>query len=177
MEDTRLSTPYQRLQYTNDIHLAYVVSVRDPLNYTLDIYWPENIAAKYSGATSYDYSFISEETPGIKTRKAYSCHMRGVEIVQNQQEEQNNMKEAFVFITKKILASNGWVLVRVYDIDVYRRILVSVYDTVTNKSLNQSLLDDACDQCGIPIAKEYSRPTKTRLSFKPTGPEGYYMVY
>ena len=103
---------YQKLPYSHTSYLAYVVAIRDPLNFHLDIYWPENIAERYSSALKYEYTFVSEELdPVINVRSTYSCHLRGVEIISTLSSETqpnidihtSNMKEAYIIISKRIL--------------------------------------------------------------------------
>lgn len=180
---------YQKLPQPHTSYLAYVVAIRDPLNFHLDIYWPDDIAERYSTSLKYDYTFVSEELGSeVHVRPAYSCHLRGVEIVStvNGDTQPNialhtaNMKEAYILMSKRILRSGGWVLVSVSDIDVYRRILVNIFDVVTRQSLNQELLSKVSSRTGDYIAKEYVRPTRSRNMFQPTGnlvPKDYHIIY
>ncbi len=171
---------YQKLPQVKETYLAYVVAVRDPLNFHLDIYWPVEIAERYATAIRYDYTFVSEElSPSVYVRPAYSCHLRGVEIIQSADNDFSNMKEAYILMSKRILRSGGWVLVSVSDIDVYRRILVNVFNVVTRKSLNQELLNRRSSRTGEPIAKEYSRPIRMKAMFNPqtTSPRDYHIIY
>ena len=180
---------YQKLPQTYTSYLAYVVAIRDPLNFHLDIYWPEDIAERYSTALKYDYTFVSEELDDqINVRYVYSCHLRGVEIISSGNNDSQpsidlhtiNMKEAYILMSKRILRSGGWVLVSVTDIDVYRRILVNVFDVVTRQSLNQELLGKISSRTGELIAKEYVRPPRVRSMFQPISnqiPKDYHIIY
>ncbi len=171
---------YQRLPDNRDTFLAYVVAIRDPLNLHLDIYWPPEFEACYGSAVSYPYEFVSEELgPGIHTRKAYYCHLRGVEVISPTPEEFHNMKEAYIYTSTRVSRSNGWVLVSVSDIDVYKRVLVNIFDLVERDSLNTGLLKKISPRTGNPIAKEYVRPYRNKPSFHPSGiiPKDYHIVY
>jgi hypothetical protein len=180
---------YQKLPQTQTTFLAYVVAIKDPLNFHLDIYWPPEIFDRYSTSLKYDYTFISEELGSeINVRPAYSCHLRGVEIIsptgddvqQNISTYTSNMKEAYILVSKRILRSGGWVLVSVTDIDVYRRILVNIFDIITRQSLNQELLSKISSRSGESIAKEYIRPLRNKNMFQPTGnniPKDYHIIY
>lgn len=180
--DSRCMNPtlvYQKLPLVKELYLAYVVAVRDPLNFHLDIYWPEKIAKRYTSATKYDYTFVSEELgPGVFKRQALSCHLRGVEIVQNDENDFTNMKEAYVIISKRILRAGGWVVVSVGDIDIYKRILLDIFDIGTGVSLNRELLSFVSEKTGEKIAKEYVRPLKSKSMFRPSTPDSdYHIVY
>lgn len=179
LSDRFAPTFYQKLPQVKETYLAYVVAVRDPLNFHLDIYWPSKMAERYSSAIRYDYTFVSEElAPTVHVRPAYSCHLRGVEIIQSAPNDFSNMKEAYILMSKRILRSGGWVLVSVSDIDVYRRILVNVFDVVTRVSLNRELLTRVSSRTGSVIAKEYTRPIRTKSMFNPQGSQrDYHIIY
>lgn len=178
--DKPIPTLYKKLPHVKETYLAHVVAIRDPLNFHLDIYWPEDISKRYDSTLHYDYTFVSEELdPGVYVRPAYSCHLRGVEITQTDQNDFINMKEAYILISKRILRSGGWVLVSVSDIDIYRRILVNVFDIITRKSINQELLDYVSERTQEHIAKEYIRPARNKVMFSPpvNVPKDYHIVY
>jgi hypothetical protein len=178
--DKPIPTVYKKLPQVKDTYLAHVVAIRDPLNFHLDIYWPEEMSKRYESTIHYDYTFVSEElAPGIYARPAYSCHLKGVEILQEDPDDFSNMKEAYILISKRILRSGGWVLVSVSDIDVYRRILVNVFDVITRKSINQELLNWISTRTNQPIAKEYIRPIRNKGMFSPKTdvPKDYHIVY
>lgn len=170
---------YQKLPQVKDTYLAYVVAVRDPLNFHLDIYWPPEMAERYSSAIRYDYTFVSEELGStVHVRPAYSCHLRGVEITQTAPNDFSNMKEAYILMSKRILRSGGWVIVSVSDIDVYRRVLVNVFDVISRDSLNRDLLTQISSRTGEPIAKEYTRPLRNKSMFNPQGSQhDYHIIY
>lgn len=170
---------YQKLPQNKELYLAYVVAIRDPLNYHLDIYWPKKLAERYSSTIQYDYTFVSEELgEGVYRRQAVSCHMRGVEIIQRDEDDFTNMKEAYLIVSKRILRAGGWVVVSVGDIDVYKRILIDIHDIGTGCSLNEELLSYVSSKTGENIAKEYVRPLKLKSMFKPQVMEDdYHIVY
>lgn len=162
------SVSYQKVPISKQTYLAYVVVIRDSLNFHLDIYWPEKVGKKYENVINYDYDFRSEELGSeIITRKAYSCHLKGVEIA-NSDKDFYNAKEAHSFITKKIARTNGWVLVSLSDIDIYRRILVTLFDVITRTNINDELLLKKSPRTGTPIAKEYVRPARNKSQFTPS---------
>ncbi len=178
---------YQKLPTVKETYLAYVVAIRDPLNIHLDIYWSPELAERYSSALHYDYTFVSEELDkSIHTRPAYSCHLRGIEIISTDpsatgasQIYSHNMKEAYIEVSKNIIRTGGWVLVSISDIDIYRRILVNVFELVLRKSINTFLLDKVSSRTGEHIAKEYIRPLRAKPMFSPTQqiPKDYHIIY
>jgi len=160
--EIRQPEKYLKLPIVKGTYLAYVVAIRDALNLHLDICWPHEMEERYSPAVKYSYDFISEELgPRIVTRNVYHCHLKGVEI---KSDDSYNSKDAFTHVSSKINTNNNWVLVSVSDIDIYRRVLVNVFDLIDRKSINQSLLEKVSSRTGLPIAKEYVRPV---LKYKP----------
>jgi len=100
--ETSVLTPtcYQKMPPIKETFLAYVVAIRDPLNLHLDIYWPKEIEERYKSAIHYNYTFLSEELPeNIYERPAYSCHLKGVEIISKSPTDFSNAKEAYVLIS------------------------------------------------------------------------------
>jgi len=171
---------YQKLPVVKDTYLAYVVAIRDPLNLHLDIYWPQELAERYSTALHYDYTFVSEELEkSIYTRPAYSCHLRGIEILSTELHDSSNTKEAYILVSGHIIRAGGWILVSISDIDIYRRILVNVFEVISRKSINQALLDRVSGRSGHKIAREYARPLRAKPAFSPTHqvPKDYHIVY
>lgn len=168
---------YQKIQSQNTTYLGYVVALQNPLNIHLQIYWPVSIENKYKSCCKYSYEFISEElNSDIHVGVVYSCHLKGIEIV-NDDNFINNMKEAYIYINKKITESLGWVLVSVGDIDVYKRILINMFDIKTRKSINNDLLYYKSPHTNANIAKEYIRPYKHKLFFQPDVNYNYNICY
>jgi len=176
-------TQYIKMPKNKEIYLAHVVAIKDPLNLHLDIYWSDEIQKKYiDSIINYEYTFISEELNKFQkyTRYAYSCHLKGVEIcIDKTNIDTNNMKEAYIYITRKIYESNGWVLVSITDIDVYKRLLVNVFDVITRKSYNSCLLHQISSKTGEHITKQYVRPIKLKQMFQPNIniPKDYHIIY
>lgn len=165
---------YLRLPRTKDLYLAHVVAIKSPLTMHLDIYWPEEVEERYASATKHEYTFISEDLDGhAHTRQAYCCHLKGVEI--SDESYTINMKEAYILLSKHVLRSGGWVLVSVGDVDVYRRILVTVYDITSRECINREMLEKISSKTGGHIAKEYTKKTK---GFQPASTQSdYHIIY
>lgn len=177
-----LSTGYQRMPPNKNTYLAYIVAIRDPLNLHLDIYWPKEIAKLYEGASNYNYTFVSEELDEVVyIRKAYLCHLRGVEIIFDEPDDFTNFKQAHIVLNRRTLRVGGWILITISDIDIYNRILVNIFDILTRESINQQLINTISQYTGKPIAKEYSRPWKNKIMFSPGKdgkiPKDYHIVY
>lgn len=169
---------YQKIPISKQTYLAYVVVIRDSLNFHLDIYCPEKIKKKYDNVINYTYDFKSEELGDqVYSRQAYSCHLKGVEIIIDDNDS-SNVKEAHAFVTKKISRTNGWVLVSIGDIDIYRRILITLFDIITRKNINDEILAKKSSKSQKPIAKEYSRPIRNKNPYTPmVEKKDYRIIY
>lgn len=171
-------SPYQKLPPSATTYVAHVVAVENPLNLHLQIYWPDSMHIRYKDALHYDYSYIAEEHfQEVQNAVVYSCHFKGVEVCSA---DENNlsqaMKEAYIFMTKKVHQSNGWFLVSVNDIDVYRRILINLFDIITRKSINIELLEYRSEITQQAIARTYIRPSKKLFQPNKTSPT-YHLVF
>lgn len=169
------SSPYHKLTQSKETYVAFVNAVKDPLNLHLDIYWSDAIAEKYKDAMSYDYEFISEELdPTIHKRKSYHCHLRGIEIVADE-DYSFNSKTAYIHLMQYVIKYGGWVLVSVGDIDIYQRILVNIFNVVTKKSINKEMLNIKSPKTNKNIVKEYSRQQSNKKQFSPEKKEFHYV--
>jgi len=176
MEMEIVKLAYQKMPFLDKTFLAYAIAIQDPLNLHLDIYFPSDIEERYKKSHNYDYTFVSEELgPEPQKRRAYHCHLKGIEITVKDNDF-SNAKDAVALVMKRVNSANGWVLVMVSDIDVYGRILVEVYDVITRQSLNKELLNTTNQRTNEKIARMYSRPNKSRQAFS-TMENDYHIVY
>ena len=143
----------QRKRYidiVNDgsVFCAFVVALKDSLNLHLQIDWNEDYKELYESALNYSYKYISEESDGPRLGQVNSCHLKGLKM-----DSLSNMKRAYIIISKISSENNGWVKVRLYDIDVYGRILIELLDPMSEESINERLMRE-----GIATSYKTSRP-------------------
>ncbi|AYV86005.1 MAG: hypothetical protein Solivirus3_5 [Solivirus sp.] len=155
-----VTVPYQRLQSPKETFVAFVTSIKDPLNLHLDIYFPAHIEARYSKALSYEYKFLSEECSGgpgiIQTRKTYVTHLKGIELIADENYRLNS-KAAYIYLMQHITVQGGWVLCSVGDTDIHLRLLVNIFDVITKVSINKSMLSVISPRTGKPVVKRYTK--------------------
>ncbi len=60
------------------------------------------------------------------------------------------IREAHIAIIRQFDRQNGWVICTISDVDIYRRLLVTLYDPITRKDLSEILLSEEY--------KDYFRP-------------------
>lgn len=166
---------YIRLPETEIAFRAYVVAVQSCLNLHLQIDWPKEVEKRYQQALSYTYNYITEEFPGqILRGKVYNCHVKNVELIK----DFVSIREAGIWMTKQIHRTGGWFLISVSDIDIYRRILITLRPIDSNYTLNEKILEYRSATTNVPVACEYNRPQRERLLYKPKViPKYYICVY
>mgnify|MGYP003405096825 CR=1 FL=1 len=169
------SSPYHKIKESKETYIAFVNAVKDSLNIHLDIYWPASVSEKYKEAMKYQYTFISEELDEHEnTRTSFHCHLRGIEIISDE-DYSSNSKIVYNFLMQNIIKQGGWVLVSVGDIDIYQRILVNIFNVVTRKSINKEILQLVSPRTNKKIAKEYIRQTSGKKQFVANKKEFHYV--
>ena len=173
------SSPYRKIKESKETYVAFINAVKDSLNIHLDIYMSPTTSQRYEGAMKYTYKFISEELSTEKEeeqmRTSYHCHLKGIEIISDE-DYSLNTKFVFSFLMQNIIKNGGWVLVSLGDIDIYGRILVNIFDIITRKSLNRDILKLVSPITNKPIAKEYLRQPGGKKQFVANKQEFHYVV-
>jgi len=166
---------YIRMPETNTLFRAYVVATQSPLNLHMQIDWSKDVEKYYQQANNYPYHYLAEEFPGqILKGKVYNCHLKNIELMR----DFASVREAGIWMTKQIHKTGGWFLITVSDIDIYRRILITMRPIHQNYLVNEEILNYRSSRTLLPIAKEYIRPQRERLLYTPDKvPEYYQIVY
>lgn len=129
--------------------VGYVVNVHDVLNFDIDLWLTPEQRRKYSGIIVNSYQYIDETEGVAHTSLTYRCRLRG--IGSSSRKSFRETPRAFSFQFQKVFQEvkyninrqNGWVLVNIFDVDVYRRLLVEIYDPVTRKNIKDVLMQPA----------------------------------
>ncbi len=173
--------PYTRHASSKETFVAFVTSIKDPLNLHLDIYFPPHIEEIYKNALSYEYKFLSEEYPeSVQTRKTYVCHLKSIEIIKDENQRLNS-KTAYIYLMQHVTVQGGWVLCSVGDVDINNRLLINIFDVITRVSINKGMLNLISPKTGKAVVKKYSKSessasvTSSAPSFTP-GTKEYHLV-
>jgi hypothetical protein len=145
---------YQRFDEVDSIQ-GYVVNIFDSLNYDIDLDLPEYLQRRYSNVITNHYTY-QDETGQVKSGTTYRCRLRGISVLtkqyhQNTHRSHSNYKnvpkslvvaqrKAQIDIIRQIDRQNGYVSVVVTDVDIYRRLLIDLYDPITNLNLKELIL-------------------------------------
>lgn len=112
-------------------NLCYVVNIKDPLNIDIDL--SDNIESPL-----YE-EYVYEENGVIKSGKVHRCRIRGI-VLKNNKNNNEIFFRAYIEMMRIIDRSNGWIICEIFDIDKLDRVLVDLYDPLTNTKLNDLFL-------------------------------------
>lgn len=128
--------------------VGYVVNVHDAVNYDIDLLLPDELVKRYQNVITNQYTYAreSEEVTGttfrcrlkgigINTRKNYEVPKRRP----NRKTLSPALREATISMIRQFDRFNGWVICTISDVDVYRRLLVTLYDPISKRDLREIL--------------------------------------
>ncbi len=134
--------------------VGYVVNVHDAVNYDIDLILPDELVKRYQNVITNQYTYTrevdskSEEVTGMTFR----CRLKGIGINARQSEMARRrpnrkmsspaLREATISMIRQFDRFNGWVICTISDVDVYRRLLVTLYDPVSKRDLREILFAD-----------------------------------
>lgn len=128
---------------------GYVVNVFDSLNFDIDLDLPDTIRRRYANVISNKYTY-KDDNGQIKTGTAYRCRLRGISVLTKSRGRSNYrgvsraliilQRKAHVDIIHQIDRQNGQVLVTASDVDIYRRLLIDIFDPISNIDMRSLIL-------------------------------------
>lgn len=99
-----------------------VVKILSPLTYKISFKIPAAISKNYQDVKIGDYKYFDEDSDEIKEDKYYVCRLNGLDIIND--EYTNILNVVRLFFEK----SNSIVYVDLGQVDLYKRILVDIYN-------------------------------------------------
>jgi len=154
---------YRRITQTDNL-VGYIVNIFDPVNLDIDIYIPSDKKSLYHNVVKNGYTFIDHDSQ-IETRIAYRCRIRGIKM--NRIESKKN--PVYCDVINKIIEfftrCNNWIKINISDIDVYKRILVDIYDPLTGQSLRDILLENEYSSIFTDYNSEIKTTNQPKLTF------------
>lgn len=147
----RIDRSYQTLPTIRTT--CYVVFVKDCLNYDIDYDLTPEQALRYERCINQEYRHASMDPVTLEmgpptTGKAYRSRLLGITAGGNKKQKRNEATKqgAIVRATLDVIDSvnmtSGFYNCELGDIDIFNRVLVTLYDPVTGQSLNRSILDN-----------------------------------
>lgn len=135
-------TPYINMPVRRTF--GYVVSILDALNVDIDIWLPPEIDTMYRGAIRANYIF-KEIVNGScieqpKQSRAIRCHLKNIALPKpDSQDNIDTVGAAKIFTITWLMEHDRWVGLEISDVDIYKRVLVRIFDLNFQRSLDEEL--------------------------------------
>lgn len=139
---------YHSLRETSNIN-GYVVNVHDSINFDIDLNLSPDLQKRYENVitnnyTYYDFNKYYFDNIGTELNKklipkigtTHRCRLKGIGTKQLNGENIWKSNKICIDIKKIIDANDGWITCTLSDIDVYQRLLIDIYVTISNKKIN-----------------------------------------
>lgn len=123
---------------------GYIVSILDALNVDVDIWLPPEIDFIYEGAIRANYTF-NEVVDGVwidepRQSRAIRCHLKNIALPKpDNQDSIDIVGAAKIFTITWLMEHDRWVGLEISDVDIYRRVLVRIFDINFRRSLDEEL--------------------------------------
>lgn len=140
---------YWRLAERSGV-LGFVVNIHDIINFDLDLDIFDNVAYKYEEVVTSEYVY-TDLGPDLNNTDpnrqylgyTYRCRLRGIGI-NHQSLEKHSIDNLMLSIRIKqmIDSCEGWIIVTLSDIDIYKRLLVDIYVPLSREYINMLDLGD-----------------------------------
>lgn len=128
---------------------GYVVYIHDSVNYDIDLDLTEEMVAKYWNVISNKYTYHTtpesilnrDANAVVNVGTAYRCRIKGISALYRKYSNKPRLVHvAHQEVSRRVDRQNGWVLCQLGEVDIYRRLLVDLYDPITRENLNGILL-------------------------------------
>jgi hypothetical protein len=176
---------YKKYREINNV-IGFVVNVHNATNYDIDLFLPQHIHDKYKTVIINKYSYNEVDADlniknDIKYGSTYRCRLKGIGINYDnhhlnlannlsvfdgtkshplQKEKQStahlNNYSLTIDIKQLIDRTDGWVLCKISDIDVYKRLLVEIIVPTSTDDINlKSLILNKMKNYDNPLYYQY----------------------
>jgi hypothetical protein len=116
--------------------LGFVVNMFNPLNYDIALDLPPDYPTE--GLETNTYTYTEDGTEGVQRGYTYRCRMVGI-LQRKYTTYHDDYHSSARALKQHLQRLNGWVLVRIYGLDKYKRLLVELVDIISGVSLNEEL--------------------------------------
>lgn len=139
------------------MYIGHVINVHDSLNLDIDIILDKEDMNTCASVICDNYSYQDANDSEMKEGLAYRCRLKGLAHQVLKTKTQDTYKQRYVRTKKNYGAGkwskdahltmirlidrfNGWILLKIHNIDVYNRLIVSLYDPITKEDLRGILV-------------------------------------
>lgn len=143
-------------------YVGHVINVHDSLNLDIDIFLNDDADKNCASVISDSYIYQDRANPTQKIGRAYRCRLKG--LAHHNTKPKNPgphramgdkfhgrgkkvyigskwSKDAHLTMIRLIDRFNGWILLKIHNIDVYNRLIVSLYDPITKQDIREILVE------------------------------------
>ena len=123
-------------------NLAYIVNIENSMNMDIDFHLPLSKMSElgFGKAFFLEYVYADDIDGEYRKGRAYRSHLKGVALKKIDNPDPSVLNQCKMIIKNKIYRSGGFVLYEIDSIDVYNRLIVTIYDPVTGECINDILL-------------------------------------
>jgi hypothetical protein len=152
--------------------VGYIVNVHDAVNYDIDLLFDDELRKKYWNVITNTYVYTGDDMVE-HTGTTYRCRLKGIGInsplvfpqsfrspsglsgargskgtkprtsKKTRKFQSPALREATITMIRQFDRFNGWVICTVSDVDVYRRLLVTMIDPISRRDLRDILFTES----------------------------------
>lgn len=154
---------YTHHESTENI-VGYIVNVHDAVNYDIDLLFDDALRKKYWNVITNNYVYM-EDDQVARDSITYRCRLKGIGIntpgsfdgkmnsptvkgktrasKKPRKFQSPALREATINMIRQFDRFNGWVICTVSDVDVYRRLLITIIDPISKRDLRDILFAES----------------------------------
>lgn len=124
--------------------LGFVVNIKTVFNLDIDFGLSRELCDKYLISRAFSTEYYYREGSSFRSGTSHRSRIQGVEITKGRKrpEEIKILNRAFTEIRNRIDRCGGFVKYSISGIDVFGRVIVTLFDPVTEENLNEILLKE-----------------------------------
>lgn len=122
--------------------MGFVVNIIGPLDFCIDLNYIKEKKLKKGEYFYYEipkeefYLLAEAQTPVIKTRTAYHCHLRGIRMRKFKRYPKEDMIQLSLLIRGLFFRSDNWIYCHTYKADPKARLLVDIVVIIGSEPIN-----------------------------------------
>lgn len=146
--------------------VGYIVNVHDPVNYDIDLLFNDELRQRYWNVITNTYVYTDDvDERGQRNERehngmTYRCRLKGIGInspvlfdgrpdakmktsKKTRKYQTPALREATITMIRQFDRFNGWVICTVSDVDVYRRLLITIRDPISHRDIRDLLFAES----------------------------------
>ena len=120
---------------------GFVVNMKTVLNLDIDFGLTQELQDKYLISRAFSSEYYYRDGLSFKSGLAHRSRLQGIEMIKGPNDKET-INKAFTELRNKIDRCGGFVNYIITDIDVFGRVIVTIFDPVSGENLNNVLLSE-----------------------------------